>query len=265
MSNASLYVHGKAEPVDTLIESIQFMHSVGAEAPEVNWYRKNESKGKAFVNLDFSDISQADRMAQVINGMDPNMHAELTNENGDPVPIADLHQARLSRGVMIHLPDGPEYLQNTLIGGPHGRGKTQTLLRAMVNVAANPQAILVVNTYGGVEDWREFNPNQLLADRDASSALSWALGQMKQRQSQLDAADGDHSFKPIVLALDDPELEEDSSEMLLRVLSQGRAAGVYVYLTMTTSKHEVASVQLPARLGANFSRFIELKPRGTDE
>jgi len=270
MTDVKVYVHGKTKPMENLIESIMFMHKVGADAPDVTWLRTNEVKDKTFVDLIFEDIDQADRMAQTINSMDPSMTAELINESGDSVPIADLQQARRSQGIMVHLPDGPEYLQHTLITGTRASGKTQTLLRAMINVSANPHSILVVNAYADADSWKGLRPNQLLADRNASTALSWTLGQMKQRQFQVDSIDDEpRSFKPIVLVLDDPDLSTPGMRDLEYVLNKGLEIGVFVYMSRTVNELGNGRLSSPSVSNpitrANFSRFIETKRRSASK
>lgn len=177
-------------------------------------------------------------------GLNLTINAE---DEGYPNPITrSLKQryraARSHNGVHLHIPTRDEMrdalqgvdprsqdaLQNTLITGAPGVGKTTALMHAMVDAGANPHIILIVLTEEP-GSWGAIRPNNIYRMDQRPVALSWVQGQIDQRKRQ--PAGTQH--KPIVFAIDSMNtLYSYMSEELMDLAMKGNEVGVYLYGTM---------------------------------
>src|SRR5699024_7705576 len=145
MTKVTMHVDGNAEAVSSLANTLEFVKGIGAPSPDIQ-LSQFDNDGNGYLTLECPSNDYALMLIDNIKGFDPTLRAHRVAKESIRTPLGispeEARQARQSQGIMVHLPEGPEYLQHTLITGTRASGKTQTLLRAMINVSANPHSIL---------------------------------------------------------------------------------------------------------------------------
>lgn len=165
----------------------------------------------------------------------------------DPLIQSLQHQYSLAseyQGVRLHIPTKDEVqsamqgdssipqdaLQNTLITGRPGIGKTTVLMHAMADAGANPHIILIVLMEEREPSaWEAIKPNSVYGMDERAAAFSWVQGQINQRRGQ--PARTPH--KPIVFVIDVMDaFYSYMTDPLMDLAMEGNEVGVYLYGTM---------------------------------